>query len=44
MILPRNELGGFDEKDAASLAGAYLAQSYGENSVSVGDDAVPGFL
>lgn len=40
VTLPRNELGGFDEKDAASFAGAYLAQSYGENSVSVGDDAV----
>ena len=40
VTLPRDELEGFDEKDAASFAGAFLAQRYGENSVSVGDDAV----
>lgn len=40
VTLARDELGGFDEKDAASFAGAFLAQRYGQNSVSVGDDAV----
>jgi len=40
VTLPRDELEGFDEKDAASFAGAILAQRYGQNSVSVGEDAV----
>jgi hypothetical protein len=40
VTLPRDELGGFNEKDAASFAGLFLAQRYGTNSVGVGDDAV----